>query len=334
MRIVLVLFAFGCGEKEPSDAPDEPPVVDTDTEPAPAQTEDTGGGGLAEALLEPPTGITEPCWAWELADVGDDDEVDATTLEYYLPDTLQRTWYQWDSGPDGESDTHISNTYDAAGNLVSYWIDVTSDQDPELEWEYAYDADNLRTRYAEDSNGDGVWDLSAAYTYIDGLRAGYELDEGDDGTVEMWFTYTRDAEGRALSITGDRGNDGTIEERYTYEYTDPTSDDVTLTWDDGNDGSVEETWIYDYEGEQLVHYENEDLEGNWVQDYTYTEEGSDYASYTSEHTLPDGAVDVRSTYTFEYEAPGRRTLEVTETDTYGDGTVDTTEVETTEWFCP
>lgn len=137
----------------------------------------------------------------------------------------------------------------------------------------------LTFRQEDPDNGIVRW----TYTLDDeGNRLQADVDEGDDGVVDVRYTYTYVAGDRDL-VEGDRGLDGTVDEVFDYEYPGPGPLDLVISWDVDNDGVIDSTYTFTHdEAERLVRYTSVDSGGNGSNsDYFFEGEANDV--YDAEH---------------------------------------------------
>jgi hypothetical protein len=300
----------GCAEKSSDQATDGP--APTDTEPPVVDTfrEDTGGGDAPDPALVP-TDVQADCWYWRVFDYEQDDAADALTLAFVDPVLLLVTHTEDDGDADGEVDQIADFTYDTAGHTLSWSYDLNADGIPDSVTTATYDADALYTLYTVDDDGDGALEERWTYSNIGGVRVEAYLDEGDDGTIDMVYRYTYDAEGRRTDIVGDRGDDGIPESIATYTYVDPTGPDYTYALDDDADGELESRSTYAFDAEMRVsHYLYEDLVDDYAQDYLYTF-NSDSDVEAVVYTYSEGGTALsEGDYVYTYLAPKMRATTV------------------------
>lgn len=211
-----------------------------------------------------------------------------------------------DSDADGAPDWIGSNEYDPDGELIHREIDEDGDGSPELIYDYQR-VGGLLLEVLEDSDADGVADVTYTYTYdlqerlegIVGVDDGgtttyqlaysyldandsylYELDDDGDGGIEQRVRILRDDQGRSIEQHFDEDDDQHFEESWR-----------DLVWDDDErfvsgeyvleepGGGAQDRWTYDYQ------YENPT--GPWISvrviDYRQVEDGPVLSRYTEEY---------------------------------------------------
>jgi hypothetical protein len=326
----LVLVACGGPSKDTSVSTD--PTTDGDETVETAHTGFTTDPEPEGYVPELPTDVDEPCWQWGVDHV--DGEIDGEILNFYDPVTLNQLHYQNDYEPDGDVDYSWDVAYEANGEDYS-WIRYDTDGDGAIDQEidFEYDDAGLRSRYLYDADGDGAWEEVWTYEYVGEVRSMAYVDEGDDGTIDLTYSYTADSADRIVRIDGDRGTDGVIDEVYAYTYADLYTSDYTYTVDDDADGSPEETRTYAFDAEDRVVAYTYDLDDGTSTSTTYT-----YAPGTEDVVASEGTASYpgQSTYTFTaeytYEAPRKESGSATHYE-FEDGTAFDYTAEWT-WTCP
>ena len=213
-------LVFGCGGSTTEDdnvyvAPSFITGSDTTTmtESDGNGTMDTGDFGAADPLV-PPTDVDSDCWSWKI--FYEDGSPEDTQLRMYdgLPDP-NVLYYEIDEGPNGRIN-EVANFEYLDGQQTLAWYDEDNDGMPDREYRTTFDADGNALTYWFLEDGEieyWVYTLDA-----DGNRERLDVDEGDNGTIDIVWRYTYDSLDRRERIEGDRGDNGTVDELYTYDW--------------------------------------------------------------------------------------------------------------------
>lgn len=235
--------------------------------------------GLALALLTgPPTHLLEqaradltqlgqrhfpgPCL--ETIDHDADGVVDSRIVYEYDEQgrTLAELHYL-DDGPHPYS--RVSNTFNAAGELVEVTRDIRVDGTIDTRTRYEYDDDGNRAIESYDAGGDGRFDSVTRFEYDDGRLERAERRTGPGRRIEINYAYAYqlDEDGNALVTDVDSLDDGSVDVRYLATY-DAGGNRLTLARDDDADGQIERfsRFLYDAAGNRLAVEVDEDGDGS------------------------------------------------------------------------
>jgi hypothetical protein len=226
--------------------------------------------------------------------------------------------FDGNGAPDTRSTT--TNIYNSVGDLMSSLLEIDSNldsvADERYESTYTYDAaGNMLTAVREDDfNVDGTPEsvVSRTLTYDAAGNLLTRLQENDsDGvpgadSIESEIN-TYDAAGNRLTsqVTNDYENDGTLDYLRT------------------------ETNTYDSKANLLTSLSEECFDGTTVntrlrRTLTYNSAGTLLLTDSTEFDSDDAdPYDFRETITYTHDSNGNRLTQLTETDTDGDGSVDT-----------
>ena len=139
-----------------------------------------------------------------------------------------------------------------------------------------------QTKEEYDFDGDGTVDLIYTFTFdANGNLTSEERDSDGDGTADVISTYTYDANGNRTRSEYDSDGDGTSDRIYTYTF-DANGNQTRSEYDSDGDGTVDEITTYTYDANGNLTSEERDSDG-------------------------DGTADEITTYTFD--ANGNRTRE-------------------------
>jgi len=177
-----------------------------------------------------------------------------------------------------------------------------------------------QTKEEYDFDGDGTVDLIYTFTFdANGNQTKEEWDSDGDGTSDRIYTYTFDANGNQTRSEYDSDGDGTVDEITTYTY-DANGNLTSEERDSDGDGTADEIYTFTFDANgNLTRYEYDyDADGtvDEIDTYTYDANGNQ-TRYENDYDV-DGTVDEITTYT--YDANGNQTRE--EYDYDADGTVD------------
>jgi hypothetical protein len=204
-----------------------------DTSPITEPGIDTGG---IDSAVD--TGTVGPVFdCYSNVSIEEDGDASPDGSGYDGWDADNPTWQLYlerDYNGNGVAEQFSSWERDEAGRVLRYeqWGSSVGAYDA------TYDADGNRLTYDEDTDSDGIVDLTYRYTYENGALVYYERDDGADGVLDYTLSYVRDAEGRRLSAEADEDGDGIIDISYAYTI-DDQGREVEIATDEGNDGVLE-----------------------------------------------------------------------------------------------
>ncbi len=184
-------------------------------------------------------------------------------------------------------------------------------------------------------NAPGVFNFNSANS-ITGNQTKEEWDSDGDGTVDLIYTYTYDANGNQTRYERDSDGDGTVRSKsttYTFDAngnqtryesmilmeTAQSDRNLLLTpmmrmeikqgdeRDSDGDGTADEitTYTYDANGNQTRYERDSDGDGTSDRIYTYTYDANGNQTRREYDSDGDGTADRIETYTFD--ANGNRT---------------------------
>jgi len=230
---------------------------------------DTGDFGAADPLV-PPADVDSDCWSWEI--FYEDGTAEETQLRLYdgLPDP-NVLYHEIDEGPNGRIN-EVANFEYLDGERTLAWYDEDNDGTPEREYRTTFDSDgNILTYWLLEDGEIEFW----TYTLdADGKREQLDVDEGDNGTIDVVWRYTYDSLDRRERIEGDRGDNGTVDELYLYDF--PGTQDRLYTrryFDDPDSAPSETATIRMSDDDRYLEREEENEEIYFR--YIYEYDGND-----------------------------------------------------------
>ena len=191
-----------------------------------------------------------------------------TTYNFNSPSASGATLYTWDAAGnmletstdnsfDGSIDVRTRYTFDERNNPVTYEFFRFEALDDSWERTYTY-GENTLTIYAYDTYASLGLPTRYDYTFnAQGSITTFEIDYGDDGTIEdrRAMTYTYDANDNVLTEERDNGVDGVVDFDIEYTY---DAEDRMLTRAEthpvyGDDPILLQTWEYDAAGNNVYY---------------------------------------------------------------------------------
>lgn len=282
-------------------------------------------------------------------------------LAPYAPDAPDRSAYagcdaagEIDYGDDGNLDASEYTVHDGSGWPIlaehrqivhgSEQIEVWTDRNAwglYTRYELDEDGDGATDRIevgeptdhvwdwlAVDDDGDGRFDVRTRYTNASGVPTHSEIDEGDDGTVDVVGAFAYDERWRLVVEQRDRGADGSVDEWWQTTWTGEAS--VTVHAMESGDN---EQWRAVYDDGRLVLYAWDDLDADDAFERTYT--WSD-GLLTREDVIEwqDAELAYTGVIAYGHDAAGRLTSKVEAYDSADDGVVDLAVRSAWTWSCP
>ena len=154
-------------------------------------------------------------------------------------------------------------------------------------------------------NAPGVFNFNSANS-ITGNQTKEEYDFDGDGTVDLIYTFTFDANGNQTKEEWDSDGDGTVDQIYTSTF-DANGNRTRSEYDSDGDGTVDEitTYTFDANGNQTRREYDSDGDGTVDEITTYTYDANGNRTSEERDSDVDGTADEITTYTFD--ANGNRT---------------------------
>jgi len=224
----------------------------------------------------------------------------------------------------------VSMTYDAytsCGLLAQSDEDSDADGVIDLSTSYTYDSSDWLTDVALTITIPGYGTVSSSFSYTynpDGTIAELSYDFDGDGVADSVTTYTYDSQGRVLTATAVTAKTT----QYT-TFTHTGDEEVgSIAYDIGDDGTIEYYSEYEYTSTQGEIWVDLDDDGIWDEYRLVTYDADGNVLTDSFDSDGDGSFDQVTSYA--YTAEGRRDSGTIDAD--GDGTVD--QQLDWVWTCP
>ncbi len=274
------------------------------------------------------------------------DGVVDTRYDYTYNDNNQQLGYTRDDAADGIIDLQRAVEYDAFGTLIQYFEETgagsvirsevsiynaagklvslalqNSSLDRVEYW--TVDDDGLRSTYELDEDNDGQIDIRALLTYPAGETRSdrwtrQDRDTNLDGSADIVIVREFDALGRKTLQTNDTNLDGLpeYEERLTYDSVGRITDYAR----DNDGGGIDYAYRWTYAPDGLTATRETDSDGDGVYEQVRNQSFSSMGDLVLDEydNDGDGQVDSRNVYT--YNSAGQRTERAQ--DTNADGNVD------------
>lgn len=210
-------------------------------------------------------------------------------------------------------------TMDDQGNRPTATIDYDGDGSPENYVTLTYDAPNsLWTGREDDTNGDGIADVATTRSFNeDGNLLSERRDDGADGSIDYVDQRTYDTGGYMTHREIDNENDGVVDVEYFWERNSRGQALSSIREENGVRVYADRA-TYDVAGQRLTYLRDDDGDGNFDHGYAHTYDSGGRQLEWSYDAGADGVLD--RIYTYTYDSHGK--LIEYQYDSNADGTPD------------
>lgn len=155
-------------------------------------------------------------------------------------------------------------TYNSDNKLILLELDSDDDGTPDSITSYQYDASGNLVVIEQDKDGNGSVDATQRFTYAAGLVQTFRNDTNNDGVDELSINYTYDANGNKVLVTTDRTADGVADSTARFQY-DDRNNPVRYELDNNMDNSADyiEVSRFNTQNKRSYLYRDTDGDGAW-----------------------------------------------------------------------
>ena len=195
-------------------------------------------------------------------------------------------------------------TMDDQGNRPTATIDYDGDGVPEKYVTLTYDAPNsLWTGRQDDTNGDGIADVATTRSFNgDGNLLSERRDDGADGSIDYVDLRTYDAGGYMSHREIDNENDGVVDIEYSWERNSRGQALSSSRVENGVQVYADRA-TYNAAGQRLTYLRDDDGDGEYDHGYAHAYDSEGRQLEYSYDAGADGVLD--RIYTYIYDSDGK-----------------------------